>query len=87
MGNGFRGYNIFPKQKRKKMKINKDTTIEELVSILPESVSFLMEKGIRPLICGEPIWGTIEEVVLAKGYTSEELEKMLLDLNKMLQSS
>lgn len=68
------------------MKINKDTTIEELISILPQSVSYLMENGIRPLICGEPIWGTIEEVVLAKGFTLEELEKMLLDLNEMLQS-
>lgn len=69
------------------MRINKDTTIEELVSLLPESISFLMEKGIQPLICGEPIWGTIEEVVLAKGFTFEELEKILLELNKMLQSN
>ncbi|MGQ9820149.1 MAG: DUF1858 domain-containing protein [Candidatus Kapaibacteriales bacterium] len=69
------------------MKINRNTTIEELVSLLPESVSYLMERGIRPLICGEPIWGTIEEIVLAKGFTTDELEKMLLDLNKMLENN
>ncbi|MGC8956636.1 MAG: hypothetical protein ACP5LT_02280 [Candidatus Kapaibacteriota bacterium] len=43
-----------------------------------------MEKGIRVLICGEPVWGTLEELVLAKGYSNEQLENFVSDLNKML---
>ncbi|MEJ5285931.1 DUF1858 domain-containing protein [Bacteroidetes/Chlorobi group bacterium Naka2016] len=66
--------------------ITKETTIEDLVTILPDSVSYMMEKGIRLLICGEPIWGTVEEVVLAKGFTNSQLEEIISDLNKMLLS-
>ncbi|MGB9770789.1 MAG: DUF1858 domain-containing protein [Candidatus Kapaibacteriota bacterium] len=64
--------------------ITKEITIEDLVTILPDSVTYLMEKGIRVLICGEPVWGTLEELVLAKGYSNEQLENFVSDLNKML---
>ncbi|MGC8747764.1 MAG: DUF1858 domain-containing protein [Candidatus Kapaibacteriota bacterium] len=64
--------------------ITKEITIEDLVTILPDSVTYLMEKGIRALICGEPVWGTLEELVLAKGYSNEQLENFVSDLNKML---
>lgn len=67
--------------------ITKEMTIEELVGILPESVSYLMDKGIRVLICGEPIWGTLEEVVTAKGYSVSELDNMINDLNLLLTTS
>lgn len=66
--------------------ITKETTIEELVGILPESVSYLMDKGIRVLICGEPIWGTIEEIVLGKGYTSGQLAEILEEINNIAES-
>lgn len=86
LGNNFRDNLVLSKKgKREKMKINKSTTIEELVTIAPESVSHLMDRGIRPLICGEPIWGTIEEVVISKGYSREELDRMLQELNRMVE--
>lgn len=68
-----------------KNKIERTTTIEELTEILPESVSYLMEKGIRCLICGEPIWGTIEEAVLGKNLSENDLQLILKDLNVMLE--
>jgi len=67
--------------------ITKEITIEELVTILPESVSYLMQKGIRALICGEPIWGTLEEVVIAKGYSLADLKKMVEELNQLKDKS
>ena len=67
--------------------ITKEITIEELVTVLPESVSYLMEKGIRALICGEPIWGTLEEIVLAIGYTPEDLDKIVDELNQLKDKS
>ncbi len=67
--------------------ITKETTIEELVTILPESVSYLMEHGIRALICGEPIWGTVEEIILSKGFSQEQLDKMLKELNELYSKS
>ncbi len=70
-----------------KSKIERTITIEELTEILPESVSYLMEKGIRCLICGEPIWGTIEEAVLDKGFSENELELILKDLQMLFEKS
>ncbi len=80
-------YYFFLLQKRTNPVINKETNIEDLVSKLPESVNYFMEKGIRLLICGEPIWGTIEEVVLNKGYSHNQLLEIINDLNNMLRQT
>ncbi len=66
-------------------KITKNLEIEELVRILPESVSYLMEKGIRCLRCGEPIWGTLESASIEKGFNQNEIETFVNDLNSLLK--
>ena len=66
------------------MKINKDTSIEELVENIPESVQYLMKEGIKCIACGEPIWGTLEEAAREKGFGDEEIERFVEDLNKFL---
>lgn len=38
------------------MKITKDITIEDLTEKVPSSIRYLMEEGIRCVVCGEPIW-------------------------------
>lgn len=63
--------------------IKKSTTIEDLLVLLPDSVTYLMEKGIRCLICGEPTWGTIESAAKEKGYSDIEIDKFVTDLNNM----
>ncbi len=65
------------------MKITKEITIEELVEIIPESVRYLMEKGIRCIACGEPIWGTLEEAAKEKGFNENQIEEFVKDLNKL----
>lgn len=63
--------------------ITKDTTIEELVNEVPGAVKYLMDKGIRCIICGEPIWGTLEEAAEEKGFSQEDIEKFVKDLNEI----
>lgn len=65
------------------MEITKDTTIEELVDKIPESVNYLREKGIRCIRCGEPIWGTIESAAKEKGFNDEDITKIVKELNSM----
>ena len=65
--------------------ITKDTTIEELIEIVPASVKYLMEKGIRCIVCGEPIWGTLEEAALEKGFSQEDIEGFVKDLNYLYE--
>jgi len=69
------------------MKISKEIEIEDLVRILPKSVSYLMEKGIRCLRCGEPLWGSLETAALDKGFSKEEVVVFVKELNKMLIQS
>lgn len=63
--------------------IRRDILIEDLVRELPQSVSYLMEKGIKCLACGEPIWGTLEEAARSKGLPEEEIDKAICELNSI----
>ncbi len=67
----------------KNKSITKEITIEELVVIKPEAVTYLMDKGIRCLVCGEPIWGTLESAAKEKGFSDTEIEKFVEDLNNI----
>ncbi len=63
--------------------IEKDILIEDLVHKLPKAVTYLMEKNIKCLACGEPIWGTLEEAARKKGFTDEEIDVFVKDLNEL----
>jgi methionine synthase II (cobalamin-independent) len=64
------------------MQFKLDSSIEEIVNSNPENIKFLMEKGIRCIRCGEPIWGTFYEAAQQKGFSDEEIEDLLNELNK-----
>ena len=61
--------------------ITKEIEIEDLVRELPESVGYLMDKGIRCLRCGEPIWGTLESASKEKGFSDSEIDEFVNELN------
>ncbi|OGU57479.1 MAG: DUF1858 domain-containing protein [Ignavibacteria bacterium GWF2_33_9] len=65
-------------------KISKDTTIEEMVTDFPPSVKYLMEKGIRCIRCGEPIWGTLESAALEKNFSNDDIDIFVMELNELL---
>ncbi len=64
-------------------KVTPDITIEELVTGLPASVTYLMEKGIKCIACGEPIWGTLESAAKEKGFGEEEIGQFVAELNRL----
>jgi methionine synthase II (cobalamin-independent) len=63
--------------------IEKNILIEELVENYSFSVRYLMERGIRCIMCGEPIWGTLEEAAREKGFGDRTIEKFVNDLNEL----
>ena len=65
--------------------ITKEIEIEDLVNVLPESVSYLMNNGIRCLRCGEPVWGTLEEASIEKGFKENDIKKFVDDLNSLMK--
>jgi hypothetical protein len=62
------------------MEITKDISIEELIETVPASVEYLMKEGIRCIVCGEPIWGSLEEAAEEKGFKAEDIERFVKDL-------
>lgn len=63
--------------------IDKHTTIEYLSTYSPLSSSYLIEKGIRNLRENENLWGTLEIVCLSKGFTPEDIETFVRELNEL----
>ena len=66
--------------------ITKNILIEDLVENYPFSIRYLMEKKIRCIMCGEPIWGTFEEAAKEKGYNDTEIQ-MFIDEMKLRAES
>lgn len=63
--------------------ITKTIEIEELIRKFPFAVKFLMEKGIRCIACGEPIWGTLEEAAIEKGFTLDAIDRLVDEINQI----
>lgn len=63
--------------------IHRTILIEELVTMLPESIGYLMEKGMKCLACGEPMWGTLEDAAREKGCTDDQIDETVRELRLM----
>jgi hypothetical protein len=60
--------------------ITEKTPVEEIIEKNPEAAQIFLRWGLPCLTCGEPFWGTIEE--LAKQSHFDKLGDLLADLNK-----
>lgn len=65
--------------------ITKEIPIEELVDNYSFSIRFLMERGIRCIMCGEPIWGTLEEAAREKGFTDQKIDDLVSELKRLAE--
>lgn len=62
--------------------IRRETLIEEIVEQYPELVRPLREVGVVCIRCGEPIWGTLEQVATEKGI--EDVDGIVATMNRIL---
>jgi methionine synthase II (cobalamin-independent) len=65
-------------------KIAPETLIEDLVHEYPEAVAFLMERGIRCVRCGEPLWGTLASAMEEKNLSSDRQLDIVQELRHYL---
>jgi methionine synthase II (cobalamin-independent) len=65
--------------------IDRTTLIEEITEKYPELIGPLREHGIVCIRCGEPIWGTLEEVAREKGI--EDIDRLVTEMNRMISKS
>jgi len=69
------------------MSIAKDIQIEDLIEILPQAVSYLREKGIVCVVCGEPVWGSLNDLATQKGLSEDKIEQIVKELKLMLKTN
>ena len=65
------------------MHVSKDILIEDLVEEVPGSVRYLTDKGIRCIMCGDPVWGTLEEAAKEKGFTDTDIQRFVTELEEL----
>lgn len=63
--------------------VTKDTLIEDLVKEVPGAVRYLMQKKIKCLACGEPVWGTLADAARGKGFSEDEIDRIVQELNEL----
>ncbi len=65
-----------------KMEINRQILVEDLVREYPFASRFLSDRGLQCIICGEPVWGTLEELALDKNFTEQQISQLIADLKQ-----
>lgn len=60
--------------------ISKSTEIEDLIEHYPFALHYLAQKGIRCIVCGESVWGTIEEAAREKGFDDVAIDEIVNEL-------
>lgn len=63
------------------MEITPDILIEDLVELYPNSVMVLKNYGLVCVICGEPVWGTLDDLAKSKGLSDETIRQLIRDIN------
>jgi hypothetical protein len=66
--------------------ISPEILVEELIKFYPASNGFLNSRGLHCIICGEPVWGSLEELARDKKFTEEEITLLVNDLKALVAS-
>ncbi len=67
--------------------IRRDMPMEEFVHDVPESVSYLIDKGIQAIACGATSWDTFEKAAEKQGYSDEQIDEMVEELRRLKRRS
>jgi len=60
-----------------------DIEVEDLARLYPDAVGFLTRHGVRCIRCGEPVWGTLKELLEQDHITDPQA--LVDDLNDYLR--
>jgi hypothetical protein len=64
--------------------ISKDDEIEFIFKNIPDSLLYLMKKGVCGLNCGQPVWGTLANAAKERGFSAVEIDMIVDDLNSLI---
>jgi hypothetical protein len=64
--------------------VTPDTPVDMIVDKYPKAVGWLVQKGIICVICGEPFWGTLGDLMKRKNI--ENPDQVIIELNEFIDS-
>ncbi len=59
-----------------------ESKVDEMVEQYPDTVKFLMARGLPCVVCGEPFWGTLGELCRQKKWTAEQIDALVREFNE-----
>jgi len=65
--------------------ITKEMWIEEILEKYPTAQEFLSKKNIVCVMCGEPVWGSLKELMQDKEFSDEEINTIIKELNEFIK--
>jgi len=65
--------------------ITKEMWIEEILEKYPTAQEFLSKKNIVCVMCGEPVWGSLKELMQDKEFSDEEIDTIIKELNEFIK--
>jgi len=65
--------------------ITKEMWVEEILEKYPAIQEFLSKKNIVCVMCGEPVWGSLKELMQDKDFSDEEINTIIKELNKFIK--
>jgi hypothetical protein len=69
-------------------RINKEAHIDQILAKYPSLSKTFIEFGVPCLVCGEPFWGTVEELANQHGVNIVELvERLNHDIEEINENS
>ena len=60
-------------------------TFDELREAHPEIVRFLIQHDLPCVVCGEPFWGTLEDLVRQKNWDDARIDALVEEFNASLK--
>lgn len=61
--------------------------MEELINTHASAVRLMMQHNLSCLVCGEPVWETIEELAQTHGWSQTEIDALIEEMNIPLTES
>jgi len=63
--------------------INKNMKIEEIVEKYPYLIDFFFKVGLKVMVCGDILWGTLEEEAIRQG-KGGRLDEIISKANEII---
>ncbi|MDI3516437.1 MAG: hypothetical protein PWP37_977 [Thermotogota bacterium] len=58
--------------------------MSEIAERYPYLIDFLLKKGIKCIVCGDVLWGTLGEEAKRQGFTDEQLDEIIREANELV---